>query len=72
LIGWRAAEQHFLRLMRENLPGKIPVQAVAANKEQAELTLSELAKAGIQYEPQAMDGGFTEYVLNRGAERFFA
>ncbi len=70
-IGWRASEQHFLKLMHENLSDEIQVQAVAGNKESAEETLNQFRKAGIKIVGTAVDGGFTEYVASREAERFF-
>lgn len=71
IVGWRAAEKHFLSLLRERLTTKIRVQAVAGNKAEAERSLAQLVDAEIVHDGEAMDYGFTEYVISREAERFF-
>jgi hypothetical protein len=72
IIGWRATEGHFLKLLKEHLPAdEIHVQAVAAGKEAAEEALAQIRGAGIKFVGSAQDGGFSEYVIRREAERFF-
>lgn len=47
------------------------MQAVAENKKSAEATLAQFKEARIKIVGSAFDGGFTEYVASREAERFF-
>jgi hypothetical protein len=71
VIGWRATEKHFLDLLKSNLKGKINVQAVAGQKPDAEQIVTRMQDAGISLDGEAVDGGFTEYIISRQAERFF-
>jgi hypothetical protein len=71
VVGWRGAEKHFLALLKEHLPSGIPIQVVAGTKQAADSTIAQLGAAGIDMVPEALDGGFSEYVGSRDAERFF-
>ena len=71
IIGWRAAESHFLAILKEKLPSDIPVQVVAGKKTSAEDILEKVQRFGIRASGHAVEGGFTEYVVSREAERFF-
>ena len=76
LIGWRSTEAHFLALLRDGLAGRaVPVQVVAGKKKSADEILARMHDAGITHLPpfgSAVDGGFTEYVVSREAEKFLA
>jgi hypothetical protein len=71
VVGWRATEKHFLDLFSSAVKGQIAVQVVAGQKNCAEEVLSHIASAGINVVGEALDGGFTEYVIRREAEKFF-
>jgi hypothetical protein len=47
--------------------GQIPVQVVAADKHSADEVLSRIGTAGISILGEAVDGGFSEYVVSREA-----
>ena len=70
IVGWRATERHFLDLLNGSGIGKIPVQVVAANKPEAEEVLGRFT-AGRSFPGEAVEGGFTDYVVSRASERFF-
>ena len=72
VIGWRAAEKHFLDLIKSNLTRDISVESVCGRQEYSQDTLTALEKHGIEISGKAFDGGFTEYVKSREAERFFS
>jgi hypothetical protein len=71
IVGWRAAEKHFLDLLSRVVTDKIPVQVVAGGRSLGEEVLSRFASAGMRVAGEALDVGFSHYVLNRAAERFF-
>jgi len=71
IVGWRATERHFLDLLRGAVTDKIPVQVVAGGRGPGEEVLSHFAAAGISVLGEALDAGFSHYVLNRTAEQFF-
>ena len=60
-IGWRAAEEHFLRLLQDCLPSRpSQVYAVSYRKEEAEETISNRGRpAG--YESLAITGSFSSF-----------
>lgn len=62
---------HFLKLLKDHLTTEIHVQAVMGNKHDAEEALERIKGAGIHLAGDPVEDGFTEYVVRRGAERFF-
>jgi hypothetical protein len=70
IVGWRATENHFLEMLKDKLGGDIPVQVIAGDQQFAEEILERMRRAGIRAIGNAVDGGFTEYVVDREAERF--
>jgi len=73
IIGWRGAENHFLRLLREAGLGEVSAQIVADKRENAEEVLQRLKDAGLSIDGNPMeDTGFTPYVISRKAEHFLA
>jgi hypothetical protein len=72
IVAWRAAEKHFLDLIKSNVTGELTVEAVCGSQEYSQATLTALAEHGIKFNGRAFDGGFTEYVRSREAERFFS
>jgi hypothetical protein len=72
IVGWRAAEKHFIDLIKSNVTGQLTVEAVCGSKELSSETLTSLENQGIEIIGKPFDGGFTEYVRSREAERFFS
>jgi len=74
LIGWRGTENHFLKLLKDNLADAVRMQVVAGQRDWAEEILSRMINRGIADSGVSgvVDGGFTEYVVSREAERFLS
>jgi SIR2-like domain len=71
IIGWRGAENHFLRLLLEAGLGEVSAQIVADRRENAEDVLQRLKGASLKISGNAMDDeGFSRYVISRKAEHF--
>jgi hypothetical protein len=72
IVGWRAGEKHFLKMLKNGLRNK-PVKLIAAcGKDTTVETLKRLMEAGIgaNYESANANGGFTDFVVNRRIEPF--
>jgi hypothetical protein len=69
-IGWRATEKHFLKLVADNLGHDVKRLAVAESEASAEATIRNLAQAGIKGEFELSGNGFTNFVVQRQAEKF--
>jgi hypothetical protein len=67
-IGWRATEQHFLKLLKQYLAHHVRVKVVAANEGQE--TINNMKKAGIDGTFFDTECGFTEFVVSRQAADF--
>ena len=72
VVGWRATENHFLELWRNAITVEVPLQIVAGNRKDADEVLERLRTAGVKVAGEATDAGFSEYVVSRKAEAFFA
>jgi hypothetical protein len=72
IVGWRAAEKHFIDLIKSNVTGHLTVEAVCGSKELSTETLTALGNQGIDVIGKPFNGGFTEYVRSQDAERFFS
>ena len=70
LVGWRGAEQHFLGLLKESLPEKVPLYAVARDRQEAEEVIARVEEAGVRVDGTPAEGGFSEFVVSREAEEF--
>jgi hypothetical protein len=71
-IGWAAQEQHFLKLLKDNLTEELSVFAVAHGKLDAESVLLRIKAAGIGVRyGEAAESGFTATIVSHGFERFF-
>jgi hypothetical protein len=75
IVGWRAGEKHFLKMLKEGLGNK-PVKLLAAcgTKKATVETLKRMGEAGIaaNYEAASADCGFSDFVVNRRIEPFLA
>ncbi|HXP84381.1 MAG TPA: hypothetical protein VN841_06655 [Bryobacteraceae bacterium] len=72
IVGWRAAEQHFLNLLATGLKDPVQIIAACGSTDEAEATLGRLRAAGIKGNFQAAPGGFTDFVVNRRIEPLLA
>ena len=70
IIGWRATESHFLKLLQDNLKKTaMEVMVVAGKKEWAEDVCVNLRK-GVNFTSIKAEHGLTEFILNREGEEF--
>jgi hypothetical protein len=73
IIGWRGAENHFLRLLRDSGLREVTAQVIADRRENAEEVLQRLQEAELPILGDPMDDeGFSRYVISRKAEQFLA
>lgn len=74
LVGWRGTEDHFLKLVKDKLPGATKMQVVAGRKNWGDEILGRMISAGFADAGTSgvFDGGFTDYVVSRQAEKFLA
>ena len=70
IIGWRGTEQHFLNLLADSLTLGIPTCVVAGNVEEERAVLERIRLGGISVGGTESDGGFTDFITRRGAEKF--
>lgn len=71
IIGWRATEIPFLRLLGEKLRHGVAVMIVSGGHDGAREVSQRLAKAGIIGDFFLAKGGFTDFVVNREVDEFF-
>jgi len=74
VVGWRATEQHFIRIMKENIRNEIEIQVVSGSESESRAVLNRIVNTGlgVKVSGQVFREGFTEYVLSREAENFFS
>ncbi len=70
VIGWKAMDQPFLRLLREGLPQRPKVMVVAGSQRGAEQVVQRLQEAIVGGDYSVSNGGFTEFVLRREVDGF--
>jgi hypothetical protein len=71
VVGWRAAETQFLRLLRENgLRDALGVLVVGGNGEDVDETVQRMKGAGISGEYDRYDAGFTDLIVKRDLRSF--
>jgi hypothetical protein len=71
MSGWRASEDHFLKLLAEGIKGRrIPVMSVAGGHQEAEQSVSNLKNAHIGVDAVRFDGGFTDFIVTRAGDDF--
>lgn len=71
VIGWRAMEQDFLRLLAAHLPKRrVLVYIVAGDEESARNTGEALGRFDLQLEMRFDKGGFTDFILEHRAQEF--
>ena len=72
VIGWRGTEMHFLELLKQYLRKGIQLYIVAGRKAYADTTSVQIHRALVNKSPYSSvdPGGFTDFILDRRAERF--
>ncbi len=69
-VGWRAAEEHFLTLLREHVQKHVAITAVCGNEVESEKTLERMRVAGVFGRFEPIKDTFTSFVHRRGVENF--
>jgi hypothetical protein len=73
IVGWRAGEKHFLKMLKDGLRNPVKVIAACAGKEAAKETLDRFMAARIvTNDTISAEGGFSDFVVNRSIEPFLA
>jgi hypothetical protein len=70
MIGWRATEDHFLTLLRDNLKGPLLAQVVAGAEGEARniaRALQDGPFSSLKVEWEYAPAGFTDFIVNRRA-----
>ena len=70
MIGWRATEKHFLKLLSERVHDQLRVMAVAGSLDAAKESVKNLRDAGIGADAIESEGGFTDFIVNRQVDEF--
>lgn len=70
VVGWKAADLHFLRLLKGLLKPDLPVCVVSENRTAATKVVKQFFRSGIRITAKPIDGGFTDFILSREAESF--
>jgi hypothetical protein len=69
-VGWRGGEMTFLDLLRQYIPGPVPVQVIAKDDREATDIGHHLNGNRISLSIDAYSGGFSDYVVSRDGEKF--
>jgi hypothetical protein len=73
IVGWRAMEQHFLKLMQDHLVAPLEVMIVEATTKSAEdvkKQLEPIIESRVTNGIQSVVGGFTQFIENRNVIGF--
>jgi len=69
-IGWRGAEQHFLKMLSENLKTQVGGLVVGGTEEAGAETIEKLKNAGVSGDFAVFPGGFSDFIVDRRCETF--
>jgi len=69
-IGWRGAEQHFLKMLSENLKTEVSVMVVCGTEEAGAETSERLRSAGVHGGFRVFPGGFSDFILGQDWQTF--
>jgi hypothetical protein len=72
MIGWRATENQFLKLLAEGFTRSVPVMSVAGGQDEAEHSVTNLKNAHILIHHVKFAGGFTDFIVNRAGDSFLS
>jgi hypothetical protein len=71
VIGWHAADTHFLDVLSKHLPPDVNVHVVCGNSTEGKQVLAKMQNAGLKLTPVGIeDVGFTGFILKGSAEKF--
>jgi hypothetical protein len=71
IVGWRATEAHFLKLLVDNLKmDGVRIMAVSGGLHEAGLIRMNLQKVGIDCWFRGAQGGFTKFIETREGDEF--
>lgn len=70
MIGWRATEADFLKLLKDKLGKQVHVMAVNGQQISAQQANSKLLQAGIDARCDSAETGFSDFVVRREADAF--
>jgi hypothetical protein len=73
IVGWRASEEHFLGLLRNQLRRGVPMHVVAGSPEDAKDTKVRMYRALLNNSPadiSSSDAGFTDFIVSGIAGEF--
>jgi len=66
-VGWRAAETHFLAILKDCLPGPIPLQIVTGSEEDSRAVENAFTAAGVRLaSTDSHSLGFSRFIQRRG------
>lgn len=72
IIGWRAADEYFLKLLEENIVKYIPITIVAESIESVAEIKKNLRKVAPINNFTLVSGGFTEFISGGESDEFFS
>jgi hypothetical protein len=73
MIGWRATENHFLKLLQECIPHQLRVMTVSGSPDGAKESVANLRKAKLHIDvPIESSNGFTDFIVNREGDGFLS
>jgi len=70
IVGWRAADQPFVRMLADLLGGTLNGLVIAASETDAQETIERLTSAKVPCKFRATPGGFTDTIVRRTIEQF--
>jgi len=70
MIGWRAMEGHFLKLLADGLDHRLRVMAVSGSLDYAKQSVANLRNSGIDADAIESTGGFTNFIITREGDEF--
>jgi hypothetical protein len=70
VVGWKGADLHFLKMLKGIIKPHLPVCIVAEHSKAAQEVAVNFLNAGIPIAMRAFEGGFSEFIISREAERF--
>lgn len=68
VVGWRAADDHFVKLLADGLPDRVRGMVVAGGETMAREVVQRLTRR-VRGDFVATNGGFSEFIIRREVER---
>lgn len=70
IVGWRAAEQNFLQLLKDKVPWPIKVMAVNGHSDSSKEPIEKIRRMGVPGEFIMSPAEFTTFIVERQGEQF--